>query len=318
MYQPVKGDRVRVLGPETPKFIVSNGLFREYLELTVTFNTEQVPKGDPVGKNLPHKPPHWSYEATNWFEGITEWEVELPDPQKTYVAEFQGCCRVNKMAILQKNGCIETRYGRGVLQNCETPYFLRSTVNLNFVPPPISFIPSMVPYTFLNDQKLLDGPLQLPILDYRTTSKGMQRIPPQDVLWPQKIANSGKQVGMCVWCPFDFSIGNRILFWYSWHRNCCFETLTHLLRCIFVVLWLVLCVFVFQLRLRQSVLSCLGVSFVWFLFWGGGRRAETCTSQHQSWLRTQKPQNQRQRATGNQRQQLVEIPKSQFATQFST
>lgn len=201
MYQPVKGDRVKVLGPETPKFIVSNGLFREYLELTVTFNTEQVPKGDPVGRNLPHASPHWSYEATNWFEGITEWEVELPDPHKTYVAEFQGCCRVRQMAILQSDGCIETRYGRGILQNCETPYFLRSTVNLNFVPPPISFIPSMVPYSFETEDSTLAEPLELPILDYRTTSKGMVKIPPNDLLWPQKIADDEKQAGGILYEP---------------------------------------------------------------------------------------------------------------------
>ena len=146
MYQPQKGDRVKVVGPETPKFMVSNGLFSEYLEVTVTSNTEQVLDGEMPGQNLPHQDrAHWSYEGTNFFEGISEWEVKLDDPSKTYVAEFQGCCRVSQMAPMQnKKGCIETRYGRGILQLCQTPYFLRATVNLQFVPPPVSFLPQIV------------------------------------------------------------------------------------------------------------------------------------------------------------------------------
>ena len=200
MYQPVKGDRVKVLGPETPKFIVSNGLFREYLELTVTSSTEQVKLGDPAGQNLPHKSPHWSYEGLNWFEGITQWEVELPDPHRTYVAEFQGCCRVNQMAIPQSSGCIETGFGRGVLQLCETPYFLRATVNLQHVPPPMSFLPQMVSYNFVDDTGALTRPLELPLLDYRATTHGMAKIPPQDLLWPQKVGDHEKEVG--IMCTF--------------------------------------------------------------------------------------------------------------------
>ena len=199
MYQPARGDRVRVLGPETPKFVVSNGLFREYLELTVTHNSEQVLRGDMTGQNHPHQyerdplsnsaQTHWSYEGTNFFEGTTEWEVEIPDPSQTYVAEFQGCCRVSKMAPMQNNqGCIEARYGRGVVQLCETPYFLRSTVNLQFVPPPVSVLPQILPYTFMTEDQLFQQPLELPILDYRTTAKGMTKIPQQDILWPEKIA----------------------------------------------------------------------------------------------------------------------------------
>lgn len=199
MYQPAKGDRVRVLGPETPKLIVSNGLFREYLELTVTHNSEQVLRGGIPGQNQPHqyeKDPlsdsaqtHWSYEGTNFFEGISQWEVEIPDPTKTYVAEFQGCCRVSKMAPMQNNqGCIEARYGRGVLQLCETAYFLRSTVNLQHVPPPLSFLPQILPYTFLDANALFEQPLELPILDFRATAKGMTKLPPQELQWPEKIA----------------------------------------------------------------------------------------------------------------------------------
>ena len=196
MYQPVQGDRIKVLGPETPKFIVSNGLFREYLELTVTYNTEQVSKGDPTGTNLPHAAPHWSYEGTNWFEGITEWEVELPDSEKTYVAELQGCCRVNQMAHMQSNqGCIETMYGRGVLQLCETPFFLRSTINLQYIPPPVSFLPQMLAYSFLREDGTLLEPLVLPILDYRATRKGMVRIPEQPMTWPEKIRTEEEDAG---------------------------------------------------------------------------------------------------------------------------
>jgi len=198
MYQPARGDRVKVLGPETPKFVVSNGLLREFLDLTVTHNSEQVLRGDIPGRNDPHQyemdplsitsQTHWSYEGTNFFEGITEWEVEIPDPSQTYVAEFQGCCRVSKMAPMQSNkGCIEARYGRGVLQQCDTPYFLRATVNLNFVPPPVSFLPQILPYAFLTPEATFQQRLELPILDYRTTAKGMQKIVPQEVQWPEKI-----------------------------------------------------------------------------------------------------------------------------------
>lgn len=209
MYQPVKGDRIKVLGPETPKFIVSNGLFREYLELTVTYNTEQVLKGNPTGTNLPHAAPHWSYEGTNWFEGITEWEIELPDSEKTYVAELQGCCRVNQMAHMQSNqGCIETMYGRGVLQLCETPFFLRSTVNLQYVPPPVSFLPQMLTYSFLNKDSTLTAPLELPILDYRATRKGMVKIPEQPVTWPDQIRVDEEEAGGILYKPAPIVVEN--------------------------------------------------------------------------------------------------------------
>jgi hypothetical protein len=239
MYQPKRGDRIKVLGPETPKFIVSNGLLTDYLQLTVVSNTEQVLVGDQPGENLPHESrvwseeeqTHWSYEGTNFFEGITEWEVELPNTEVTYVAEFQGCCRVRQMAPMQSNqGCIETRYGRGILQLCETSYFLRATVNLKYVPPPISFLPQILPFAFQvctpydhltlhisehtmslaigvcspclsrrapypsfrvsqeSDDQPFDQVLELPILDYRATSKGLKQIPPQDVIWPEKVA----------------------------------------------------------------------------------------------------------------------------------
>jgi len=197
MYQPVKGDTVKVLGPETPKVIISNGVWREYLELTVTSNTEQVRLGDPAGQNLPHEFPHWSYEGLNWFEGITQWEVELPDPHTTYVVEFQGCCRVNQMARPQNGGCIETAFGRGVLQLCETPFFLRTTVNLQHVPPPISFLPQMVTYNFLADDGTLGRPLVLPVLDYRATARGMAKIPPLDVVWPEHVGANEQEVRAC-------------------------------------------------------------------------------------------------------------------------
>ena len=212
MYQPQKGDRVKVVGPETPKFIVSNGLFSEYLELTVTSNTEQVLDGEMPGQNLPHQDrAHWSYEGTNFFEGISEWEVKLDDPSKTYVAEFQGCCRVSQMAPMQnKKGCIETRYGRGILQLCQTPYFLRATVNLQFVPPPVSFLPQIVPNSFLATDGTFSRPMELPILDYRTTRKGLQRIQEQDTSWPKKISTDESQAGGTLYQPASVAVEDPI------------------------------------------------------------------------------------------------------------
>jgi hypothetical protein len=99
------------------------------------------------------------------------------------------------MAFTTNEGCIETRFGRGVVQLCETPYFLRTTVNLQFVPPPVSFMPQLVSYFFLADDRTLTRGFELPILDYRTTKEGMVKITPQSLSWPDKIIRDQLQAG---------------------------------------------------------------------------------------------------------------------------
>jgi hypothetical protein len=141
-----------VQGIETPKFLVSTG-FEEYLELKVTKNSESC-DGKQPGCNLAHDPDHWTWDSTNWFEGVSTYEVTLPSRDVTYVAELQGCCRMAAMAISDVN-CIRPRDGKGIVQMCNSPYLLRATVQLSHKPPPVSFIPHFVPHAW--DEKTGTG-----------------------------------------------------------------------------------------------------------------------------------------------------------------
>ena len=151
-YQPKVGDTVKVQGIETPKFLVSTG-FEEYLELKVTKNSESCDGVQP-GCNSAHDPDHWTWDSTNWFEGVSTYEVTLPSRDVTYVAELQGCCRMAAMAISDLN-CIRPRDGKGIVQMCNSPYLLRATVQLSHKPPPVSFIPHFVPHAW--DEKTGTG-----------------------------------------------------------------------------------------------------------------------------------------------------------------
>ena len=57
-----------------------------------------------------------------------------------------------------------------------------------------------VSYNFVDDTGALTRPLELPLLDYRATTHGMAKIPPQDLLWPQKVGDHEKEVG--IMCTF--------------------------------------------------------------------------------------------------------------------
>jgi hypothetical protein len=185
-YQPVKGDIVNVLGYETPKFVFSTG-FESNLQLEITSNTEAVNDqyDHDAGLNLPHIKSHWSYNASNWIDGIATWEIEIPDPAMTYIAEFQGCCRD------QEWDGFNIRYSRGLRDMYSTPFHLTMTVNLALDPPPVSFLPFFVPFQTRQSAAVLH--LRLPILDYRVTasgSAGLRNEPEEEQSWVE-IVESG-------------------------------------------------------------------------------------------------------------------------------
>lgn len=187
-YQPVAGDVVKVQGIETPKFVVSTG-YEEYLELKVTKNSRCDPQEtDCVG---PHDPAHWTWDSTNWFEGVSHYEVTLPSRDVTYVAELQGCCRMASMTLSEDN-CIRPRDGKGVVKMCNSPYLLRATVHLSRPPPPVSFLPHFVPHAWEESTEIgnqtIDG-LLIPVvpapLYYRAASLVVEKPPIEN--WEQHV-----------------------------------------------------------------------------------------------------------------------------------
>jgi len=160
-FQPKTGDVINVLGVETPKFITSNG-FESYLQVTVTSHTERQGGGD-------HRVSDWTYWTTNFFEGISTFDVDFASADHTYTAELQGCCRMDMMRA-GDSSCVDYFSGQGILKMCNTPYHLRASLRLDQNPPPLSFLPAWVPFRFsvLNNTEHV---LQLPVIDFMDSMK---------------------------------------------------------------------------------------------------------------------------------------------------
>uniref|UniRef100_A0A7S0E851 LysM domain-containing protein n=1 Tax=Hanusia phi TaxID=3032 RepID=A0A7S0E851_9CRYP len=159
-YQPVVGDVVRVLGRQTPKFLFEDS-YEDYLHMTVTQNTYPFGFSSTSG----HYPTNWTFLGTNWIEGTSTWDIKVPSKDKTYMAELQGCCR--DVLATDSNAVL----ARGVLDQAETPFVLRTTVNLKKSPPPLSFMPFYAPFFVTATQINSDVYLELPFLDYNSTFK---------------------------------------------------------------------------------------------------------------------------------------------------
>jgi hypothetical protein len=192
-YQPVKGDVVKMLGFETPKFVTHG--FERYLEVKVTFSTEQVGNRTNIGRGLPHTKDSESYWANNWFEGVSEFEVEYPRQDVMYVAEVHGCCRQNDMcrgdATCQQlmeqpasaNANQNSRDGVGIKQFFNTPFFLSATVRLDMKPPPISFLPHFIPFS------KTENDIEVGVLDFAATRQSASKrlVPQPEESWADTV-----------------------------------------------------------------------------------------------------------------------------------
>jgi hypothetical protein len=191
-YQPVKGDVVKMLGFETPKFVTHG--FEQYLQVRVTFSTEQVGNRSNIGRGMPHTRDSESFWANNWFEGVSEFEVEYPRRDVMYVAEVHGCCRQNDMCRgdptcqqLREQGATSanqnSRDGVGIKQFFNTPFFLSATVRLDMKPPPISFIPHFLPFA------RVDTDLELGVLDFAAARQSASKrlVPQPEESWSDMV-----------------------------------------------------------------------------------------------------------------------------------
>ena len=174
------------------------------LEVKVTANTEAEPK-----TNLPHECPHWSFGSTNWFDGTTEYLVSFPRTDVVYVAELQGCCRDKITCDKEEDPwdpatCTgrcknyNERDSRGLSHMGDSPYHLQTSIRLDRDPPPLSFLPSIVP--FFVGAGAIEPPifLDVPVLDYQATvrasaSRTQQALEAGAESWPSKIVRARLQ-----------------------------------------------------------------------------------------------------------------------------
>ena len=103
-------------------------------------------------------------QSNNWFEAVSTFEVTYPRRDITYPAELQGCCRQQSMR-LDTSGAPQFADGVGILELASTRYTVRVFVRLNDDPPPISFLPSFLPFSTEGGVSRMD----LPIIDFTAT-----------------------------------------------------------------------------------------------------------------------------------------------------
>ncbi|EKX41284.1 hypothetical protein GUITHDRAFT_112746 [Guillardia theta CCMP2712] len=138
-----------------PLLIISNGVLHQELQVVV------------ASVNV---------KLANTLEGISVVNVSLPLRSRGYIAEVQGCCRESPVS------CDQT--GSGLSQYCGTKFFLRTLVKLDRDPPPFSYLPFFFPYDLPSDPNM---GMILPIVDFRLTYAGINKVPMPEPHWPKKI-----------------------------------------------------------------------------------------------------------------------------------
>uniref|UniRef100_A0A7S0YUI7 LysM domain-containing protein n=1 Tax=Hemiselmis tepida TaxID=464990 RepID=A0A7S0YUI7_9CRYP len=203
-YQPRVGDTVKIAGFETPRFVTQG--VEEYLEVVVTQATEQVSNRSEIGRQAPHTPDDVTWWRSNWFEGVSTYEVTYPDRNTTYVAEVHGCCRMSDMcqndATCRQQMQTQTeseanipnfRDGTGIWTYYNTPFFLQATVRLDLDPPPLFFLPLFVP--FMASESGVPQDLELAVLDYQVGRGGAatELVPQDPEPWPEMVMRRQKE-----------------------------------------------------------------------------------------------------------------------------
>eukprot|EP00960_Hanusia_phi_P075964 768491-Hanusia_phi.AAC.4 len=118
------------------------------------------------------------FQYAETVEGVSVAHVNLTSRSRGYVAEVQGCCRDSQPPNCYQNGA------KGLSQHCGTSFLLRTLIKLDALPPPFSYLPFFFPYNLSSDAS---NGLPLPIVDFRLTHAGIQKVSLPGPLWPTKL-----------------------------------------------------------------------------------------------------------------------------------